>query len=131
MIIKRAKYGNKKVIVDGVKFDSKLELYLYNALKNNELDFDFQVNIELVPKFRFQQENIRAIGMRVDFLLRHNDKEIFIDTKGFATSDAKMKYKMLKFKFKDQPSTYIIWLKTQKDVNAFIFNLKTKDYEPK
>ena len=124
---KRPKYGNKKIEVDGVKFDSKLEYYLYNALQVNKMDFDFQVGVELVPKFRFHNEGIRAITMRVDFLLRYNAREIFIDTKGFATTDAKMKYKMLKYKFKDNHKIHIIWLKTQKEVNNFIFKLKQEE----
>jgi hypothetical protein len=126
LITKRPKYGNKKVEVDGVKFDSKLELYLYNKLKENEFDFDFQVKVELIPKFRFREENIRAMEMRVDFLLRHNGKEIFIDTKGFATAEAKLKYKHLKYKHKDNEIVDIVWLKTQKAVNEYIVNLKTE-----
>lgn len=127
--IKRNKYGNTKVIIEGVKFDSKLEAFLYKILKDNGMDFDFQVNIELVPKFRFQYENIRALNMRVDFLLRHNGRDIYIDTKGFATSEAKIKYKLLKNKFKAEPQVNIIWLKTQKEVNAYIGRLKEEKQE--
>ena len=93
------------------------------------MDFDFQVNIELVPKFRFQYENIRALNMRVDFLLRYNGREIYIDTKGFATSESKIKYKLLKNKFKAEPQVNIIWLKTQKEVNAYIGRLKEEKEE--
>lgn len=127
--IKRNKYGNTKVIIEGVKFDSKLEAFLYKILKDNGMDFDFQVNIELVPKFRFQYENIRALNMRVDFLLRYNGREIYIDTKGFATSESKIKYKLLKNKFKAEPHVNIIWLKTQKEVNAYIGRLKEEKEE--
>ena len=129
--IKRNKYGNTKVIIEGVKFDSKLEAFLYKILKDNGMDFDFQVNIELVSKFRFQYENIRALNMRVDFLLRYNGREIYIDTKGFATSESKIKYKLLKNKFKAEPQVNIIWLKTQKEVNAYIGRLKEEKEECK
>lgn len=125
MLIKRNKYGNKKVEVDGIKFDSKLELYLYNKLKENNLDFDFQVKEVLIPKFRFRIENIRAIEMRVDFLLRFNERKIYIDTKGFATAEAKIKYKMLKNKYKEDVDVEVVWLKTQKEVNSFIISLNT------
>lgn len=124
MLVKRAKYGNKKVEVNGVKFDSKLELYLYQSLTENSFDFDFQVTIELTPKFKFKGLSIRAINMRVDFILRHEGKIIYIDTKGFATPEAKIKYKMLKYKFRDNEEVEIVWLKTQKEVNAYILNLK-------
>jgi DNA-binding protein len=125
LLIKRNKYGNKKVEVDGIKFDSKLELYLYNKLKENDLDFDFQAKEVLIPKFRFRIENIRAIEMRVDFLLRFNERKIYIDTKGFATAEAKIKYKMLKNKYKEDVDVEVIWLKTQKEVNSFIISLNT------
>jgi len=124
LLVKRAKYGNKKVEVNGVKFDSKLELYLYQSLTENSFDFDFQVTIELIPKFKFKGISIRAINMRVDFILRHEGKIIYIDTKGFATPEAKIKYKMLKYKFRDDEEIEIVWLKTQKEVNAYILNLK-------
>ena len=124
MLVKRAKYGNKKVEVNGVKFDSKLELYLYQSLTENSFDFDFQVTIELIPKFKFKGISIRAINMRVDFILRHEGKIIYIDTKGFATPEAKIKYKMLKYKFRDNEEIEVVWLKTQKEVNAYILNLK-------
>lgn len=62
--------------------------------------------------------------MRVDFILRHEGKIIYIDTKGFATPEAKIKYKMLKYKFRDNEEVEIVWLKTQKEVNAYILNLK-------
>jgi hypothetical protein len=126
---KRNKYGNTKIIVEGIKFDSKLEAYLHKILKQEGMDFDFQVNIELVPKFRFQYENIRAIAMRVDFLLRYNGRDIYIDTKGFATAEAKLKYKMLKYKFKTETQVNIIWLKTQKEVNSYISKLKEETQE--
>jgi len=124
LLVKRAKYGNKKVEVNGVKFDSKLELYLYQSLTENSFDFDFQVTIELIPKFKFKGISIRAINMRVDFILRNEGKIIYIDTKGFATPEAKIKYKMLKYKFRDDEEIEIVWLKTQKEVNAYILNLK-------
>jgi hypothetical protein len=124
LLVKRAKYGNKKVEVNGVKFDSKLELYLYQSLTENSFDFDFQVTIELIPKFKFKGISIRAINMRVDFILRHEGKIIYIDTKGFATPEAKIKYKMLKYKFRDNEEIEVVWLKTQKEVNAYILNLK-------
>lgn len=126
---KRNKYGNTKIIVEGVKFDSKLEAYLYKILNQEGMDFDFQVVIELIPKFRFQYENIRALAMRVDFLLRYNGRDIYIDTKGFATAEAKIKYKFLKYKFKDEPNVNIVWLKTQKEVNSYISKLKEETTE--
>jgi len=64
--------------------------------------------------------------MRVDFLLRFNERKIYIDTKGFATAEAKIKYKMLKNKYKEDVDVEVVWLKTQKEVNSFIISLNTE-----
>jgi hypothetical protein len=77
MLSKRRKYGNNKTEVDGVKFDSRLELYCYNLLKENNIDFIFQEKIELIPKFRYNTQNIRAITMLVDFVILSDGKRIY------------------------------------------------------
>lgn len=120
MLNKGGKYKNKKTIVDGIKFDSKLELYCYNLLKSNDIHFSFQHKIELVPKFRYNNENIRAITIIVDFVIYIDNKEIFVDTKGMPTETSKIKYKMLRYHLKERQDTDVIWLKNQSQVNSFI-----------
>ena len=113
---KTPKYRNKKIEVDGVKFDSKIEHYCFRALTLNNIDFDFQRWIELTPSFSYNGEKIRAIRMRIDFVLKINGFNVYCDTKGFATAEAKTKFKMLKYTIKDQPLTDVIWLKNQKRI---------------
>lgn len=121
----RAKYGNKKKVVDGVKFDSQLEAYCYNMLKILNIDFEFQKVIILIEKFRFEGKAVRETTAIVDFVIRNNDETIYLDTKGFATEVSKIKYKMLKFKLKDQKNNRVVWLHSKKEVTDFINNLKT------
>lgn len=121
--MQRRKYGNKKVVVNGVKFDSKLEYYLYGYLKLINADFDFQHRITLVEAFRFNGKTIRAVTMLVDFVIRKDGKTYYVDTKGFATEVAKIKYKMLKNKLKDEENVDVVWLSDKKQVNQFINNL--------
>lgn len=86
--------GATKTVVDGIKFDSKLEAFFYSRLKMFKVEFEMQKVYELQPKFRFHDENIRAIEMVVDFYLpKYN---VIIDTKGWQTADNKIKVKMLK-----------------------------------
>jgi hypothetical protein len=120
----RKKYGNKKIEVDGVKFDSKLEMKCYNLLKEMEFSFEFQKKITLVDKFRYNKEAIRAITIVVDFVLDHDGKIIYIDTKGFATEVSKIKYKMLRYMLKDEENTDVVWLHTQKEVSEYLIKLK-------
>lgn len=95
------KAGNQKVKnatkieVDGVKFDSKLEKYMYDLLKGAQIDFEFQKVFVLQPKFKYRTENVRAISKVVDFYLE--SRSIIIDTKGFSNDVSPMKHKMLKF----------------------------------
>lgn len=120
---KTSKYGNKKIELDGVKFDSKLELFCYQQFKSLGLEFDFQRTILLQEGFRFKGKWIRPITMIVDFVLHHDGQEIYIDTKGFATETSKLKYKMLKFYVREDSTADVVWLHSQKEVKDFLFNL--------
>lgn len=126
MFYKKNKYGNKKIIFNEIKFDSKLELYCYKLLNEMDVSFSFQKKIVLVDKFKYNDKTIRAITLTVDFVIKDADKTIYLDTKGFATEVAKIKYKMLKNKLKDNPLTDVVWLNTQKNVKQYIINLKNK-----
>lgn len=121
--MQRRKYGNKKIVVDGVKFDSKLEHYCYGYLQLTGTDFDFQHKIVLVDKFRFNDKGIRALTMIVDFVVKKGEKTIYVDTKGFPTEVSKIKYKLLRNQLKNEDNTDVIWLKNKKEVNAFINSL--------
>lgn len=119
----RRKYGNKKIIINGIKFDSKLEHYCHGYLQLVGVDFDFQHKLTLVEKFKFNDKGIRAITMIIDFVVRHNEKTIYVDTKGFPTEVSKLKYKLLRNKLKEEKNTDVVWLKNKKEVNSFINNL--------
>lgn len=124
-VIKKNKYGNVKVEVDGVKADSKLEMLAHNLLKANNFDFDFQVKIELLPKhINWDKKNIRAITMIVDFVIHLNGINIYLDTKGFATEKSKIKYKWLSYKLIESGEKHMIeWKKTRLEVEGFILEL--------
>ena len=117
---KTSKYGNNKIEVDGVKFDSKLEQFCYNLFKTLGFDFDFQRTVLLQEGFRYVGKAIRPITMIVDFVLRINGTSYYVDTKGFATETSKLKYKMLKYQLKDNSKTDVVWLHSQKEIKEFV-----------
>jgi len=123
-MIKRTKYGNKKLEIDGVKFDSKLELVCYDLLKKFQFEFEFQKKIILIDGFRYNKKAIRPITLTVDFVVKHNDIDYYIDIKGFATDVSKIKYKMLRYQLKDNPKTDVLWLHSQRAILQFLNNLK-------
>lgn len=123
---KKPKYGNKKKIVDGVKFDSKLELHCHNLLKMFKIDFEFQKPITIIEKFKYDGKWIRETTVVVDFVVKDGDNTIYIDTKGFATEVSKIKYKMLKYMLKDQEDKRVVWLHSEKEVNQFLLTIKEK-----
>lgn len=122
----RLKYGNKKKIVDGVKFDSKLELYCYKMLTLSKIEFDFQKPITLIERFKYDGKWIRETTVVVDFVIKDGDDTIYVDTKGFATEVSKIKYKMLKYQLKDEQNKRVIWLHSEKEVNEFLLTIKDK-----
>lgn len=117
--------GAQKTEIDGVKFASKLELYLYNLLKIAKIRFDFQVVYELQPEFRFHGAKVQSIKVVPDFYLP--DHDIIIDTKGFQLADNKIKFKMLKNKLvSDGKSTTIELPRTKEECEALVNKLLNK-----
>ncbi len=127
MKLPRNKYGNNKKIVNGVKFDSELELHCYNMLNIFKIEFEFQKSMLLMEKFKYDGKSIRETTAIVDFVIHHNSKTIYLDTKGFATEVSKIKYKMLKYILKDKENIQVVWLHSKKEVNSFLLNLKEEE----
>lgn len=91
----------KKVHKYGLKFDSKLELYFYELLKDNNIKFDFQVMYVLQPSFKYNKSTVRAMTLTVDFDFTAHGRNLIIDTKGFQRQDNILKWKLIKNKLKD------------------------------
>ena len=92
-----AKYGNTKVNVDGVPFDSKREAARWKELRLMERAGEItalrrQVRFELIPK----QDGERAVSYVADFVYRDKDgREIVEDAKGARTREYIIKRKLM------------------------------------
>lgn len=102
------KYKNKKVIVDGIKFDSTREARRYRELKLLEKagmikDLELQPKFELIPTIKTDKETLRKVSYYADFkyIDTQTGKEIVEDVKGFKTDVYKLKKKMLLYKYQD------------------------------
>lgn len=95
------KYGNRKVIRDGIEFDSIKECQRYCELKLMQRagvisDLQMQVSFELIPSQRVDGKVVeRAVNYVADFVYTENGKTVVEDTKGFRTKDYILKRKLM------------------------------------
>ena len=99
--VKKSKYNNKRVKIDGILFDSQQEADYYSKLK-------LLLKAETIKGFCRQPEfilqegigEVKPITYRADFIVFRNDgtSEI-IDIKGYETDGFKLKQKLFIGKF--------------------------------
>ena len=98
--IKKPKYNNRKVEIDGHKFDSKLEAQYYTFLKHKKAtgkikDFNLQPRYTLQETFKRDGKTYRSITYIADFEVLHNDGSTqVVDVKGMMTDAFKIKAKL-------------------------------------
>ena len=103
---KNTKYHSKKVLCDGIAFDSKAErdyyLYLKALEKAHEVkEFLLQPEIVLQEGFTYEGKRYRAITYTPDFLVTYPDgRQEYVDVKGFSTQQGEIKRKLYLFKGK-------------------------------
>ena len=96
-----SKYGNKKIEVLGIKFDSKREARRYLDLKAMEAagqiqNLQLQVKFLLLPSQRVDGKAVeKPVYYVADFQYKQNGKTIVEDSKGHRTKDYILKRKML------------------------------------
>ena len=100
----KAKYNNKKTVVDGITFDSMREAKRYSELKllergNCISDLRLQVSYELIPAQTGGLRKELPTKYIADFVYFDNElnKTIIADTKGVKTKDYVIKRKLMKF----------------------------------
>lgn len=108
----RTKYNVSKDIskrtFDGIKFDSEMEMRFYKDIilpytgSGHIVHYELQKPFELQPKFQHGGRVVRAIEYVADFYLEMSDGHRYIiDVKGLPDSVAKLKRKMMFFKYPD------------------------------
>lgn len=112
-----SKYNSKKVTVNGIVFDSKMEAEYYLHLVDLRVKGIVEV-IELQPKFLLQEAftkrgiRFRKIEYWADFKVTYSDGHIeIVDVKGVETEIFKIKKKLFEYKFKDLELKLITYVK--------------------
>lgn len=121
---KRKSSKNKKVknatptSVDGIKFRSKLEAYMYEKLKEAKIYNEYEQNrFELIPAFTFLGKKIRAMTYLPDFV----GKDFIIECKGFPTDSWPLREKLFKYKlFLTQDKRQFFIVHNKKEVEECI-----------
>jgi len=96
----RPKYGNKKTVVNGIKFDSKWEAERYLYIKSLERAGRVK-DLELQVRFNLIVNDQKICAYIADFRYKREGKdgewhEIVEDAKGVETPEFKLKKKLMK-----------------------------------
>lgn len=108
-----SKYRAKKITIDGIVFDSKVEAEFYLYLKDKKekgkiKDFGLQQKFVLQESFKKYNKTKREIAYKVDFVIIHNNgEEECIDIKGYSPEVGNIKRKMFDFKYPNKKLTWI------------------------
>lgn len=109
-----SKYHSKKMIIDGITFDSKREANRYCELKLLEKagrikDLRLQHQFVLQPSFKKKGKSIRAITYVADFVYFDLErmKNVVEDVKGYKTDVYQIKKKMFEYKYPDLTITEV------------------------
>lgn len=96
------KYGNKKITVDGMTFDSKREYSRYCELKllgkaGEIKNLQTQVKYILIPAQKHNGKVVeRECSYIADFVYQNKAGELIVeDTKGFKTKEYRIKRKLM------------------------------------
>ena len=99
------KYGNKKVTVDGITFDSKHEASIYTELKLLERcgairNLQLQVPFTLLEPYEINGKKVRAVKYVADFVFinEKGEQEVW-DAKGMKTDVYKLKKKLFEQRY--------------------------------
>ena len=126
----------KKVIYNGITFASGLEKYMYKALKEAKIDFQYEAfTYELLPAFNFTTSCYeRQSNGKGDFIDRGNKrvlnlkytpdfegKDFIIETKGRANESFPLRWKLFKRYLMDNFNTKTLYKPTnQKECDETI-----------
>jgi hypothetical protein len=115
-----------KVTFNDIKFDSKLEFYFYKLCIDHGIEVELKPKYILQPKFEFNGEKFREIGMFPDFHLPQY--KFIVETKGYQNDGFRNKYKMLMYHFfTNNLNLKYVLIKNRKECEVFISNLIKKN----
>jgi hypothetical protein len=125
----RSKLGNKKIVVNGIEYDSKMEyefhlILLAEKQQGKIAEIEIQPKYELLPAFEKMGKKHRAMTYSPDFLVTYPDgRKVVIDVKGHPNDRFPLKKKLFDFNYPD------LELIVMKKVNKFGGWLTEENYK--
>jgi hypothetical protein len=103
------KYNARRTVVDGIAFDSRRESERYAELRllerAGEIEaLELQPKYVLQPPFEYMGRKVRALVYVADFTYIEGGTRIIEDVKGRETPDFRLKWKLLQYRYRDDPS---------------------------
>ena len=120
------KFGNVKLTYKGIKFNSKLEVFMYKQLELLKTPFKYEGQSYVVlPGFTYQDEKVRPITYTPDFRL---DKyPVIIETKGRPNESFPLRFKLFKKSLIDNDDVCDLFMPhNQKECLEVIKQIKEK-----
>lgn len=103
---------------DGVDFKSKLEMYCYKLLKENQIPVEYEnVKFQILEPFSYNEEKIRGMTFLPDFV----GDTFVIECKGFMNDAFPLRWKMFKHHLYVNKLRYTLYLpRNKKDVETVV-----------
>lgn len=126
--------SNKKVknatplIYNGINFKSKLEMYCYKLLRENNIPVEYEVEKFLIlDPFTYNEEKIRGMTFTPDFV----GDNFVVECKGFMNDAFPLRWKLFKYYLYRNQLRYDLYLpRNKKDVEkvvqTIVNNLKSR-----
>lgn len=92
---KKAKYGNKKMEIDGIVFDSQKEGFRYKHLKLLE-SAGLISGLQLQVPYELNPGGTHSVKYIADFVYQENGEEVVEDAKGFRTREYRKRCRLMK-----------------------------------
>ena len=100
-----SKYHAEKIVIDGIKYDSRKEASRHGELMLMERaglisDLQHQVDFELIPNQKRNGKVVeRSLKYRADFVYTENGETVVEDVKGMKTREYIIKRKLMLWEF--------------------------------
>ena len=118
------------VVIDNIKYRSKLEGRCAQILKENNIPFEYEpLKIEYIPKFEYYGEKYRAAFYTPDFII---DNKYILEIKGFNNDCYRYKKKLILLTLMNNKEKYnyrFFEIRNLAQLKLWINNYKNGEYQ--